>query len=68
VKQLIIDVRIPKDGRTVMHVAGVQGESCMTLTEAIEQRLGAVEHREYTPERHNVVHQSVPNRQTVRRT
>ena len=66
-KELVIDVRISKDGRTTIHVTGAQGESCMKLTEAIERRLGAVEHREYTPERENMIQENLPNRQSVRR-
>jgi hypothetical protein len=67
-RELTIDIRIAKDGRSTMHVSGAQGESCTKLTEAVEKRLGVVEHREYTPERENAIHESLPNQQKVRRT
>lgn len=50
-RQTTIEVRIDKAGRTKMHVQGAQGETCTTLTEALEQRLGMVEERDYTKER-----------------
>jgi hypothetical protein len=51
--EITIKAVISKEGKTVLHVQGVKGETCLSLTEAIENRLGKVEEREYTPERFN---------------
>lgn len=68
-RQITIEVRIDKAGRTKMHVAGAQGESCTSLTKALEERLGKVEKRDYTKERDVWLTQEAeqPNVQAVRR-
>ncbi len=52
-KEIVIDAVIGKNGKTQLHVRGAQGEACVSLTGAMEARLGNVEEREYTPERYN---------------
>ena len=48
-----IDAVITKDGKTKLSVRGAKGGECLSLTEAVEKRIGTVESREYTPERYN---------------
>ena len=54
-KQKIIEASITKDGKTKLHVKGADGGACESLTAAMEARLGAVESKEYTPERYNML-------------
>lgn len=41
-------VRITQDGRTEIKVEGGQGDNCVTFTQALEQKLGQVQHRQFT--------------------
>lgn len=41
-------VRITQDGRTEIKVEGGQGDNCVTFTQALEQKLGQVQDRQFT--------------------
>ncbi|MCS6782687.1 MAG: DUF2997 domain-containing protein [Gloeomargarita sp. SKYBB_i_bin120] len=41
---------IHPDGRVELRVQGVPGATCVALSQAIEQELGVVTHREWTAE------------------
>jgi len=43
-------IRIGNDGRTQIRVEGGEGADCLAFTQAMERALGAVEHRELTPD------------------
>ena len=46
-----IEVTIDNDGHVMLHVRGVQGDSCLELTKELEKVLGGnVLSREMTPE------------------
>lgn len=47
-----MQIRITKDGRTEIRVAGGQGEDCLAFTKAMEQALGQVQQRELTEDYH----------------
>lgn len=49
-----IEITIDKNGQVHIHVRGVDGESCLVLTEELEKILGnEVIQREFTPEYQN---------------
>ena len=37
-------------GNVIVHVHGIAGQDCVALTEALEQAVGTVEDRTFTPE------------------
>ena len=45
-----LEITIDKTGKVQVAVRGVQGEGCLDLTKNIENAVGTVEEREYTPE------------------
>lgn len=45
-----IIVSISKDGRTQVKTEGVSGSNCISVTEALEKRLGHIESIDHTPE------------------
>ena len=45
-----LEITIGTDGRVVVHVQGAQGQECTELTKALEQAVGTVEDRTYSPE------------------
>jgi Protein of unknown function (DUF2997) len=45
-----IEYRIRPDGQVVETVLGATGEACVSVTDEIEQAIGAVATREYLPE------------------
>ncbi len=46
----IIEARITPEGKTILHVQGVQGARCQSLTDALVSRLGVVESSQATAE------------------
>jgi hypothetical protein len=45
-----LEITIGTDGRVVVHVQGTQGQECTELTKALEQAVGTVEDRTFSPE------------------
>jgi len=45
-----LEITIGNDGRVVIHVSGATGQDCVSLTGALEQAVGTVEERTFTPE------------------
>jgi hypothetical protein len=45
-----LEITIDKEGKVKVAVRGVQGEGCLAITKNIENAVGTVEEREYTPE------------------
>ncbi len=45
-----LEITIDKQGRVQVAVRGVHGEGCLAMTRNIENAVGTVEVREYTPE------------------
>lgn len=46
-----VEVTIDKDGQIRIHVRGVKGDACLSLTQALEEALGGgVIERDMTPE------------------
>ena len=61
--QRTLRFKIRQDGRVEETVEGIVGESCIDLTEKLEDALGAVERREPTSDnflRENVQKQTIP--------
>ena len=49
-KRQEITVTIGQDGQATVTVSGIDGSACEAATEALEQALGVVRSREWTPE------------------
>ena len=45
-----MEITIGTDGNVIVHVTGIPGQDCVALTEALEQAVGTVEDRTFTPE------------------
>jgi len=45
-----LEITIDSNGRVKMKVRGVHGEGCLALTKNLENAIGTVEERRYTPE------------------
>jgi hypothetical protein len=45
-----LEITIDKEGQVQVAVRGVHGEGCLAVTRNIEEAVGRVEEREYTPE------------------
>ena len=45
-----LEITIGNDGRVVIHVSGAAGQDCLSLSGALEQAVGTVEERNFTPE------------------
>ncbi len=59
-----IEVTIDKNGQVKIKVSGVQGESCLDLTQDLEAALGGqIESREMNSDSYGSVQDKVKNRQ-----
>ena len=45
-----MEITIGTDGNVIVHVHGIPGQDCVALTEALEQAVGTVEDRSFTPD------------------
>jgi hypothetical protein len=45
-----LEITIGNDGRVLVHVSGAPGQDCVSLSGALEQAVGTVEERNFTPE------------------
>ena len=45
-----MEITIGNDGRVLVHVSGAAGQDCVSLSNALEQAVGTVEERNFTPE------------------
>jgi Protein of unknown function (DUF2997) len=45
-----MEITIGTDGNVIVHVTGIPGQDCVALTDALEQAVGTVENRTFTPE------------------
>lgn len=56
-EQMQIIIRIQPNGEVQVEVEGVKGESCLTLTKLLEEKLGQVIERQLTSEYYEQVQQ-----------
>jgi hypothetical protein len=45
-----IEIQVDHEGNVTLHVLGVRGEDCITITKCIEEALGDLTDRTYTGE------------------
>jgi hypothetical protein len=45
-----MEITIGTDGNVIVHVHGIPGQDCVALTDALEQAVGTVDNRGFTPE------------------
>lgn len=45
-----LEITIDNEGRVLVHVAGVKGEECLTLTKNLENAVGEVQERSFSSE------------------
>lgn len=45
-----LEIIINKDGNIEVRVRGSNGDQCLEMTRELEESLGKLEHREYSPE------------------
>lgn len=45
-----MEITVEADGNTIIHVKGVKGSDCLTITKALEESLGTVVERTHTSE------------------
>ena len=65
-KRQEITVTIGQDGQATVAVSGIDGPACEAATEALEQALGVVRSREYTPGYYRVRQQQTSTVRKVR--
>lgn len=49
-EQQQLEITIDADGKVTIKVAGAKGGQCLDITKPLEDALGEVKQREYTPE------------------
>jgi hypothetical protein len=45
-----LEITIDNEGRVLIHVNGVKGEECLTLTKKLEDEVGDVQERAFSPD------------------
>jgi DUF2997 family protein len=65
-KRQEITVTIDQDGQATVTVSGIDGPACQAATESLEEALGVVRSRQYTPEYYRARQQQASTVRKVR--